>query len=90
MPGVGRLSMLIRHLAYLVIAVVAGCGLTLVFYMVGAPFVLSALYLARLFAEDRGGDSLLGPFLVANTALCAALVYATLCLIGRAVKAAGD
>jgi hypothetical protein len=67
----------------MLIAVVSGYGLTLIFYFVGEPFVLPGLSLARLLAADRGGDSLLMPFMLINTALCAVLVYAVLWAAGR-------
>jgi hypothetical protein len=88
--SVGRLSMMMRHLSYVVIAVAAGFGLTLASYMVGGPLVWPALSLARLFAEDRGGESLLAPFLVVSVVLYAALVYVALWLVGRSSKKTGS
>lgn len=68
-----------RHLVFIVIALASGYCLTLVFYYVGGVLVLPALSLARVFAADRGGDSLLVPFTVINTtALCAVLIYTVL------------
>ena len=64
-----------RQLIYAVIAILAGYGLTLVFYMIGGPFVQPALALARLLNDDRGGDGLLPTFLVINTMICSLLVY---------------
>jgi hypothetical protein len=78
-----------RHLLYPVVAVVSGFGLSLLFYMVGSPLVDPALYLARLFAVNRGGDTMLGPYFVANTALCAVLTYAVLYLAERVAKTIG-
>jgi hypothetical protein len=71
-----------RQLIYAVIAILAGYGLTLVFYVIGDPFVRPALALARLLNGDRGGDSLLPTFLVINTMVCSLLVYVGLrCVI---------
>ena len=78
MRGVRWLTVQMRHLIFILIALVSGYCLTLVFYMVGGALVLPALLLARMFAADRGGDSLLMPFTVINTAICAVLIYAAL------------
>ena len=57
------------------VAIIVGYGLTLLIYTAGDPFVQPALFLARLFSADRGGDTLLPAFLVVNTVLCAIPVY---------------
>jgi hypothetical protein len=70
-----------KHLLFVVIAVVGGYAVTLFCYMVG--FVQPSLCLARLVAEDRGGDTLLVPFLVINTGLSAIGIYLILWLVTR-------
>ncbi len=67
-----------RHFIYIMISLVLGYSLTLIFYMIGGILVQPALFLAKLFTEDRGGDSLLFPFTIINTAFCSLLIYATL------------
>ena len=70
-----------KHLLFVVIAVVGGYGVTLLCYMVG--LVEPSLYLARLVADDRGGDTLLVPFLVINTTLSAIGIYLILWFFTR-------
>lgn len=67
-----------RQFIFIVIALVLGYGLTLFFYTVGGILVQPALFLAKIVAVDRGGDSLLVPFMLINTVLCAGLIYAAL------------
>src|SRR5260221_9230036 len=71
----------LKHLLFVVIAVVGGYAVTLLCYMVG--LVQPSLYLARLVAEDRGGDTLLVPFLVINTGLSAVGIYLILWFVTR-------
>ena len=70
-----------KYLLFVVIAVVGGYAVTLFCYMVG--LVQPSLYLARLVAEDRGGDTLLVPFLVINTGLSAVGIYLILWFVTR-------
>ena len=70
-----------KHLLFVVIAVVGGYGVTLLCYMVG--LVQPSLYLARLVADDRGGDTLLVPFLVITTTLSAIGIYLILWFFTR-------
>jgi hypothetical protein len=70
-----------KHLLFAVISVVGGYAVTLFCYTVG--LIQPSLYLARLFAEDRGGDTLLVPFLVINTGLSAIGIYLVLWFVAR-------
>ena len=67
-----------RHLIWIAIALAIGFVLTFLFYVIGGVWVKPALFLARIFFEDRGGESLMLPYLVINTVLCALLIYAAL------------
>jgi hypothetical protein len=79
-----------RYLIYAIIAILVGYGLTLVFYMVGGPFVQPALLLASLFADDEGGDTLLPAFLVINTFLCSIPVYLGLGWASNRLRSRGN
>ena len=72
--------MMVRHLVFLVIALVLGYSLTLIFIKVGGVFVQPAVFLAKLVVVDRG-NSLLLPFTYINTLLCAGIIYVALCLV---------
>ena len=76
-----------RYLIYAVLcilAIVGGYGLTLICYMVG--FVQPALFLASLIADDKGGDTLLTPFLIINTILYAIPVYVLLAWVSGGIR----
>ena len=73
-----------KHLLFVVIAVIGGYGFTLVCYMVG--LVQPSLFLARLVADDHGGDTLLVPFLVINTVLSGIVIYLVLWFFTRRRK----
>ena len=70
-----------KTLLFIVISVVGGYGFTLFCYMVS--LVQPGLFLARLVGDDRGGDTILGPFLVINTALSAIGIYLVLWFLTR-------
>jgi phage shock protein PspC (stress-responsive transcriptional regulator) len=70
-----------KHVLFIVIAVVGGYGVTLLCYIAG--LVQPSLFLARLVAEDRGGDTLIVHFLVINTVLSAVGIYLILWFVTR-------
>jgi hypothetical protein len=74
----GDIKPVMRNVLFALIAILIGYGLTLVFYMVGQPLVAPSLFLARLLAQDRGGDSLLPAFMIINTLICAVVIYCLL------------
>jgi len=75
-----------RHVINAFIAILIGFGLTLIFYMAGGPFVQPALFLAKLVATDRGGNTLLPAFLIINTSLCSILIDLGLCWATKRVE----
>ena len=72
-----------RNVLYAGIAILIGYAITLLFYMVGQPLVAPSLFLARLLAQDRGGDSLLPAFIVINTLICAVVIYVLLWSVSK-------
>jgi len=70
-----------------VTAVIGGFGVTLLCYMYGGILVRPGLFLARLVAEDRGGESLMPTFLIINSALVAIGIYLILWTLTRKLTA---
>ena len=73
----------VRNVVFGLVAIFIGYGVTLLFYMVGQPLVAPSLFLARLLAQNRGGDSLLPIFIVINTLICAVVIYGLLWWVNK-------
>jgi hypothetical protein len=74
------------QLLFIIIAVVAGYGMTLLCYIKGGFALQPGLFLAKLFREARGGESLLVPFEVINTTIYSIVIYTVLWLTKRRRK----
>ena len=79
-----------RHLIYGAVALLAGFGLTVLFYLVGEPLASPAMFLARAFLISINGEpSLLPAFTVINTLLCSIVIYVALLWVTNAYRPSG-
>jgi phage shock protein PspC (stress-responsive transcriptional regulator) len=76
----------IKHLVFSIAALMGGFSITFLGYIIGGFILLPGWSLAKLFFEDTGGESLLAPIVIINTAFYAVVVYLILSLTIRSGK----